>query len=198
MVTRSSAPGAPDFGTLEAIAGGRAGVAILAAWGFAEALVLPVVPDVLLYLLVAIAPRRTAMLFAASVIGALVGTAILYTVATARPEFAASIVLAVPGIDPLMVDAARRQVSGGDPLSLAAFGPGTPLKAYTVAWASGAGTMSGLVIGTVLNRITRIGPGLLIAAAVGVLAPRWLRRHQRLILLAYLIGWTIVYAVYLS
>jgi membrane protein YqaA with SNARE-associated domain len=196
-VTRRADDGRP-FDRLERLARGRAGIAALAAWGFGEALVLPIVPDVLLYILAAAAPRRALVLFASVIVGGLAGTLALYGLAVAAPETAEWLVLSVPGIDRAMLEAARHLVASGDPLALAAFGPGTPLKVDTIAWSAGSGTWLGLLVGVVLNRLTRIGPGLLVAAVLGWRAPAWIRRHDRALVVAYVVGWVILYAVYLS
>lgn len=195
---RPMTAGAALFERLDRIATGRAGVALLAAWGFGEATVLPIVPDVLLYVLAAAAPRRAFALFAAAVAGALAGSAVLYAIALAAPSAAEGLVVSVPGIDRSMVDAARQVMAGGDPRAFVLLGPGTPLKVDTVAWASGSGTSLGLLGGIVLNRLTRIGPGLVLAALVGSTAPGWLRRHERGVVIAYVVAWVAFYAIYLS
>jgi membrane protein YqaA with SNARE-associated domain len=192
------ADGGSLFGRLERFAMSGAGVVTLAAWGFGEAIIVPIVPDVLLYLLVAAAPRRALVLFGAVVVGALAGTLLLYGLALSAPDAAARLVLSVPGIDAPMLNAARDAFAAGDPLRAATFGPGTPLKVDTVAWAAGSGTWPGLLIAVVVNRLTRIGPGVVVAAIVGWLAPAWLRRHERAAVIGYLIAWVIFYAVFLS
>ena len=178
------------------VAAGRAGVVIVAAWSFAEAIALPIVPDIVLDLFGLAAPRRTARLFLVSVLGSLAGTVVLFAVATALPHVAESLVLAVPFIDQPMLDAARITVSRGDPVSMALFGPGTPLKVFTVAWTLGPGSLGGLLVGAVLNRCTRILPALLVATGLGALAPAWLRRHDRLVCVLYAAAWLAVYVSY--
>ena len=180
-----------------AFATSRMGLVAAGVWGLAEAIVLPVVPDVLLYLLAAAAPARAPRLFVAAIVGALTGTVVLYALATWDLDAARALVLAVPGIGPSMLATATATVDSGDPVSMALFGPGTPLKVYTVGWASGAGSVAGLLVGAILNRLTRIGPGLLVAMVVGALVPGLLRRWERIGLVAYLIGWSVVYAAYL-
>jgi hypothetical protein len=97
-----------------------------------------------------------------------------------------------------MLEVARATVASGEPTSLALFGPGTPLKVYTVAWVSGAGSLLGLLVGAVINRLTRIGPALLASVGIGVVAPAWLRRHGRLVLGLYAAFWIGTYAAYWS
>jgi hypothetical protein len=184
------------FRRLQELAEGRGGVAALAVWGFWEAVCFPVVPDVLLGVLALVAPRRTLALFAAAVVGALAGTAVLYSLALAMPDAVWSMLLSLPGIGPSMVADGSATVASGDPLSLALFGPGTPLKVYTFAWAVGPATPAALALGAVVNRLTRIGPAVLLLAIIGRLAPTLIRRHDRLVLAAYALFFAVSYALY--
>jgi membrane protein YqaA with SNARE-associated domain len=171
-------------------------VALVAAWAFGEAIVLPVVPDVALDLLALAAPRRALHLFVVAVVASLLGSLVLFTVASAAPDAARAVVLAVPGIGQPMLDVASATVAGGVPWSIAQVGPGTPLKVFTVAWATGPGGAIPFALGAVLNRLTRILPVLLIATAAGAIAPDWLRRHERLVVIAYAIVWVVLYVAY--
>jgi 1-acyl-sn-glycerol-3-phosphate acyltransferase len=184
------------FARLERLATGRSGLLLVGAWAFAEAIIWPIVPDLVIGLLALVAPRSVPRLFAALVIGALLGTAVLYALATVAPDAVASMLLALPGIPPEMLDAARAQVAGGDPVSIALVGPGTPLKVYTWAWAAGPATPAALAVGVVLNRITRIALPLVALTIVGLVAPSFLRRHDRLVLAAYAAFYVGAYAVY--
>jgi membrane protein YqaA with SNARE-associated domain len=186
-----------SFAVLERLAEGRAGLVLVSVWAFAEAILLPVVPDVVACLLALAVPRRTLALFVALVAGSLAGTALLYALAIADPDAVSSMLLALPGINPDMLRMTQHLVASGDPLSIAQLGPGTPLKVYTVAWAAGPATPLALAVGVILNRITRIAPGLLLAAAAGWLAPAFIRRHDRLILAGYTAFWIVAYALYL-
>ena len=192
---RPARPG--PFVTLERVASAPIGWRLVAVWALAEAIVFPVVPDVLLCLLVLAAPRRVAILFLAVLAGALAGSLILYAFAVVAPEAARSMVLAVPGVRPEMLAQATVRLAGGDPLGMAGFGPGTPLKVDTVAWAMGSGGPVGLALGVVVNRVTRIGPVVLVAFAVGRLAPDALRRWQWPVIAVYVAAWLALYAVYL-
>jgi hypothetical protein len=55
-----------------------------------------------------------------------------------------------------------------------------------------------MAVGAVLNRITRIGPVLLLLAALGWIAPGFLRRHDRLVLVVYAAAYVVLYAIYWS
>ena len=184
------------FRRLERTASGRAGVALVGAWAFAEAIAWPIIPDVAIGLLALVVPRRALPLFAILVTCALAGTAILYLLTLAAPNAVAAMLLALPGIPESMIATASETVAAGNPTSMALVGAGTPLKVYTFAWATGPATPIALAVGAVLNRITRIGPGLALLAALGWVAPGFLRRHDRLVLAVYGAFYLVLYAVY--
>lgn len=198
--SRAAEPAEPlvrrPFGRISEIAAGRSGLLLVGGWAFAEAIVWPIVPDVVLGLFALVAPRQLPRLFLALIVGAMLGTAVLYALATVASDAVASMLVALPGITPNMLVAAREQVAGGDPVSIALFGPGTPLKVYTWAWATGPATPLALAAGVVLNRITRIAPGVIALAVVGLLAPGFLRRHHRMVLALYALFYVVTYAVY--
>jgi 1-acyl-sn-glycerol-3-phosphate acyltransferase len=184
------------FVRLERVASGRAGLVLVGAWAFAEAIAFPIIPDVAIGLLALVVPRRTPVLFAVLLGCALAGTAVMSVLTLAAPGQVESMLLALPGISQGMLDAARAAVAGGDPTSMALIGPGTPLKVYTFAWATGPATPVALLVGAALNRVTRIGPGLLLLMVLGRVAPDFLRRHDRLVLAVYAAFYVVLYAIY--
>lgn len=184
------------LGRLEGVASGRAGLILVGTWGFAEAIAFPVIPDVAIGLLALVVPRRAVPMFAALLVGAVAGSAVLYGLTLAGPDTVEAMLLALPAIPPSMLAEASATVADGSPTSLAVAGPGTPLKVYTYAWATGPATPIALAAGVVLNRVTRIAPGLLLLAVAGHLAPAFLRRHDRLVLTVYTAAYVAGYAVY--
>ena len=189
-------PARRPFARLERIAGGRAGLLLVGAWAFAEAIAFPIIPDSAIGLLALVVPRRALRLWAALIVGALAGTVVLYALTVAAPGAVEAMLLALPGIPPSMLEHAGTVVAGGSPASIAIAGPGTPLKVYTWAWATGPATPLALLAGAFLNRITRVAPGLIALTALGVLAPGFLRRHDRLTLVVYVGCYAIAYPVY--
>lgn len=186
-------------GTVErlgALAGRPAAVAALAIWAAAEAILLPIVPDVGLCLLVLAAPRNAGRLFAAVVVGGVAGTLVLAALAAAAPEAARAMLLAIPGIDPGVLAGADQALARDGVAGFGQFGPAAPLKVYTVEWLARGGDIAGLVVGAVLNRITRIGPALVVSAVIGSVGGRWLRRHSTAGLAAYAAFWVLVYVAY--
>lgn len=177
----------------------RPGAALtMGIWAAAEAIVLPIVPDVGLCLLVLAAPRRTVVLFAAVVIGAIAGTLVMVAFALQAPDAARALLLSIPGIDPALLASADQALARDGVAGFAQLGPGAPLKVYTVEWLSRGSDIAGLLVGTVLNRITRIGPALIVAAAIGQVAGPLLRRHSRATLAAYAAFWILVYLAYFT
>lgn len=191
-----SAPNALERGGL--FARRPAATLTVGIWAAAEAIVFPIVPDVGLCLLVLAAPRRAVVLFGALVIGAIAGTLVMAAFALGAPDTARAVLLAIPAIDPALLASADQTLARDGVLGFAQIGPGTPLKVYTVEWLAQGGDIAGLLVGTVLNRITRIGPGLIVAAVIGQFAGSWLRRHPRLTLAAYAAFWIFVYVAYFT
>ena len=186
------------FERLERFADRPAAIAMIGLWATAEAIVLPVVPDVGLCLLVLAAPRRSAHLFAAVVVGAVVGTVVLAALSAQAPDAVRAMLLGLPGIDPAMLAEADGTLDRHGIAGFARFGPGTPLKVFTDAWVVQGGEVPGLLVGAALNRLTRIGPAVLVAAAVGWFLGRWIRRREGLTLAAYGAFWLLVYAILLG
>jgi membrane protein YqaA with SNARE-associated domain len=182
---------------LARFANGRGGPLALFLWAAAEAVALPVIPDVLLGLLVLAAPRRLPILFAALCLGSLAGSLLLYGLTVADPEAVRHLLLGLPAIDEPMLAAASATVASGNPMCLLLFGAGTPLKVYTFAWANAAVSPTGFLPAVVLNRISRIGPLAVAQAGLGALAPDFLRRHERLVIAVYVAAYLALYALYL-
>jgi hypothetical protein len=165
-----------------------------ALWAAAEAVFLPVVPDVGLCLVVLAAPRHAVRLFAAVVAGALAGTLLLAILVDRAPAAAESMLLALPGIDAAVLRDADDRLAGTGVVGFAQIGIGPPLKVLSNAWLGRGGDAAGLAVGSILNRLTRVGLPLLVAAIAGAGFGPWFRRHAGMTLLAYAVFWIAVYA----
>ena len=194
----TSATGRSLLDDLARFANGRGGPLAVFLWALAEAIALPVIPDVLLGLLLLAAPRRFVILFASLCLGSLAGSLVLYALTMADPEAVRQGLLALPGIDQPMVTAASGTVASGSPTCLLLFGPGTPLKVFTFAWANGAISPIGFLPAVILNRVSRIAPLALAQAGLGLLAPDFLRRHERIVLVLYSAAYLVTYSLYLA
>ncbi len=183
---------------LEGFADRRLAAGTMAVWAAGEAVILPVVPDVGLCLLALVAPRRAWRLFAAVLVGAVVGSVIMVALVIAAPDAIRAMLLGLPGIDAGMLAEVDASVSAQGVGAFAQFGPGPPLKVYTEAWVGQGGDLGGEVVGTVLNRITRIGPVVVVTAIAGMVLASWLRAHDRLTVAAYAAAWIVFYAIYFA
>ena len=186
------------FERIESFASRPAGSVTMAGWAAAEAIALPVVPDVGLCLLALAAPRMVVRLFLVVVLGALAGTLVLAGLASSAPDAAHAMLLALPGIDAAMLVQVDAALATDGVAGFAQVGPGPPLKAYTVEWVGHGGDLPGLLVGAILNRLTRIGPVVMVAAVVGWGLGAWMRRRERPILVAYAVAWIAFYAIYLA
>jgi hypothetical protein len=183
---------------IERFAGRPAAVATMGLWAAAEAILFPIVPDVGLGLLVLAAPSRALRLFAAVALGAVAGTVVLAALTLQAPDTVRGLLLSLPGINPAVLDGADQALARDGVAGFAQFGPGAPLKVYTVEWLGRGGDIASLLVGAVLNRITRIVPPLIVAAAIGHLARPWLRRHPGATVGVYAAFWLVVYIGYFA
>ena len=147
-------------------------MALAALWGFAEATLFFIVPDVLIS---AIAVRRgfSAALIAAvtASLGAVLGGALMYVWAYCDPQMANTVLLAIPGIAPDLISRVAIDFSADGWLSIfkGAFS-GVPYKLYA---AHAGQTDSGLAALVALTIPARL-PRFVLTAAVASVAAGWL------------------------
>jgi len=190
------APSAPNaIERIERFAARPAALATMAIWGAAEAVALPVVPDVGLCLLALAAPRQAARLFAAVLVGAVAGTLILAFLTALAPGAVRAMLLALPGIDASLIVEANSQLQRDGVLGFVQLGVGPPLKVYSNEWLALGGDVPGLVSGSILNRLTRIGPVLVVASGAGLVLASGIRRRSGATLAAYAAFWIAVYVI---
>jgi membrane protein YqaA with SNARE-associated domain len=171
---------------------------ILFAWGVGEALVLPVVPDVLIGILAMAAPERAPILLGAAILGGVLGALAAWRMYSVSPAVGERVLALQPGLGQHGLDAAERRLrQRGLVAGFAQVGPGLPLKAYLHALAAVApqrppGTVAGLAL---VNRLTRLVPVTLVFAALHPLAQSsgW---SPPLLPAVYATGWIVFYAAY--
>jgi hypothetical protein len=181
------------------MAGSRrvAGPALAAVWGFAEATLFFVVPDVLIAWLAVARGWRVAVLAAgAASLGAAAGGMLVHAAAVAAPEATRAAILAVPAISDAMVAAAEAKAADGwFAAALGASVTGVPYKIYAMlAPAAGWDALS-LALATPVLRLPRFLAVALAFAAIG----RAVRRNGALPRWAapvFTAGWVLFYAVY--
>lgn len=169
--------------------------ALAALWGFAEATVFFVVPDVLLTAAPLLGRRAAVAAVAAALAGAVAGGAVMHGAGASDAAQARQTLDAVPGVSPPMIEAVARQLErGGLPAMALGAVTGKPYKIYAVeAGAQGVG------LWTFLG--ASIPARLLRFAAVTAVAA-WLMRgplrgwRVRRVLALHAAVWAAVYAVY--
>lgn len=174
---------------------------ILAAalWGFAEATLFFVVPDVLLTWIAAFRPRRAATALGACLAGALLGGACTFSASMADPAGTRGLVERVPAIsgalldrtgDALAADYRRQMLVGGF--------TGVPYKVLAVEAAGRDGSLSKFLAWSVPARLPRWVAVMLLARGLASVARRRWTRPDRWLVALWLAGWGAVYAVYFS
>jgi membrane protein YqaA with SNARE-associated domain len=164
-------------------------------WGFAEATLFFVVPDVLLTFVALRNLRRALVACGVVLLGALAGGVLMYTWADRHPEAARSAVERVPAISAGLMQAVAGQLREQGPLAavVGAF-VGRPYKIYAVT-AAGAGiSLPVFALITVPARLSRFVLLTLLAA----LGARLLRKRLSARRLDLVLGgiWVVNYAIY--
>jgi hypothetical protein len=175
--------------------GNRLVLLAAALWGFAEATLFFIVPDVLLTFLAQIGLRRALLASLAAACGALAGGAALYAFVLAAPETATSVLLAVPGISPELVSRVA-VLLGGDLFPGLAAGAlsGAPYKLFVAEAAMTGVPLSTFLTASLPARLLRFA---LASAASWLVFTRLLGglklRTKRLLLGGF---WLVFYAGY--
>jgi len=168
-------------------------------WGFAEATLFFIVPDVLLGAVALFAPRAAPRLLAFTLAGALAGGALTYGVANElRPAQSEAVLDGVPTVKDSAIHRVEREMRDDGPRSIV-YGPlrmGTPYKLYARAAAVEDEAFSSFFLWSIPGRLERMLPVTLVAALVGFLARGWIARRPRAILVSYGALWLAVYVVY--
>ncbi len=171
---------------------------LLLGWGLGEAVVLPIVPDVLLGLLALATPAALGLPLAAAMAGGIGGALLLARLRHDRPALVTRIIAAQPGLGGRGMAEARGRIERlGPARGFAQVGPGLPLKAYVVAFldlAPGPGA-PWLGVLALVNRVTRLVPVVAGFALVGIVA-RGAGLSPAAAIPVYVIGWTVFYLAF--
>jgi membrane protein YqaA with SNARE-associated domain len=171
-----------------------AGLALL--WGFAEATLFFIVPDVLISIVVIRSGWRRGIACALiAALGAAVGGLTMYAFAAHAPDAAQAVVAAVPAIDLVMIERNGAAFAEGGYWAMlrGSFG-GVPYKIYAVAAGAQHRAWPLFVLLSPLVRLPRFFLTVLLTAIGDRLAARWLTMRGRLgALIAF---WVIFYAIY--
>ncbi len=168
------------------------------AWGFAEATLFFIMPDLIITLACLGSVKHGARQLAAVLVGALVGGMLMYMLACSQSAEMARLVDAVPFVRSAMFDSVRGDYEAHG-LWAACKGPltGIPYKVYAVI-APDFIPFYSFFVGSIPARLERLVVTFAIFAVLGVLARRYLTRWPWVPIGVYLSYWVIVYGVYWS
>lgn len=173
-------------------------LAVAAFWGFAEATVFFIVPDVWISFIAVRHGWRAGVLAAClACVGALIGGGVMYYWGGQEPDAARRLLDMIPAISPKMIWMTGYELNdrGLASMILGAV-TGVPFKIYAVeAGAAGTGLIAFLSI-AIIARLSRFIAGALIAA----IAAKLLRRFVSIRTIALLLAgfWILFYAWYFS
>jgi membrane protein YqaA with SNARE-associated domain len=173
------------------------GLIFALGWGFAEAILFFILPDVLLTALALKSGKKAfqAGFFALS--GALIGGTVMYTWGTFDAQTALNVVEKVPAIDQAMIDEVHSDMNNNGLLAMA-LGPaqGIPYKIYAVTAAQQGIPFLAFLLVSIPARLVRF----LLTAALAWTISHYLLSSVSLktkyIILAGI--WLIVYVIYFS
>jgi membrane protein YqaA with SNARE-associated domain len=165
-------------------------------WGFAEATLFFVVPDVLLTLVALYSPRRTPRLVAFILLGSLAGGTLMFYLGARNPQQAEATVLRVPFISPAMFDKTHRGFERDGIWTLAgAPGNGIPYKVYCVQASRYAGWGAFLAM-SALARLERFAPFWVVGVGLGVIFRVRIRRRPVVAAVIHAVLWILGYTWY--
>jgi membrane protein YqaA with SNARE-associated domain len=161
-----------------------------AAWGFAEATLFFIVPDVLLTWLAIRSPRLATWACGWALLGALIGGSVMYAWGAAAGTSATDALLQVPAVDQAMLDTASQQLDQSGAAAVLS-GPlaGRPYKIYAVLAPAADVSLPAFLA---LSIPARLGRFLLTTWLTALLAGTVLRRlsltWKRVLLVACWVG----------
>ena len=168
-------------------------------WGFAEATLFFIIPDVLLGAVALFAPRAAPRVLAYALVGALAGGALTYGVASElQPSRSEAVLDGVPTVNDSAIRRVKQEMHDDGARSII-YGPlrmGTPYKLYARAAAVEDETLGSFILWSIPGRLERMLPVTLLAALVGLLARRQIAARPRTVLALYGALWLAVYGVY--
>lgn len=166
-------------------------------WGLAEATLFFIVPDVYLGFVALLHWRKGLLAILAAVAGAMIGGAIMYTLAAANGVAINQLLVRIPLISPEMVHTVAEQMRGSGLVAMVS-GPlqTIPYKIYAAQAGQQHLPLIPFLLVTIPARLERFLPVALGSAALGTAFKRFVQRHTPLVIAAYGLMWVAVYVLY--
>lgn len=171
--------------------------ALALLWGWSEATVFFIVPDVLLTLLALRSLRIALKACALATLGAVIGGAMAYDYASLHPTSSREILVSIPAIDDRMLGTVGTQIEQHGAAAVF-LGPvrGIPYKIYAVEWAWQHRPLLDLLLVTVPARAIRF---VLTSALASLIAGALRERvRERTLVHIHLLAWTAFYSAYFA
>ncbi len=171
---------------------------LAAAWGFAEATLFFIIPDLVLTWAALSGVRAGLRTFAAIVAGAVVGGLLMFGLTVAFPDQTRRAVATVPFVRVSMFDHVNREFADhGVTAMLRAPGNGIPYKVYAVTAPDHTdATTFTLMSGPA--RIERMALSWFAFTALGWIFRHWITQHPTATTALFALFWILVYAIYWS
>jgi membrane protein YqaA with SNARE-associated domain len=168
------------------------------AWGFAEATLFFIVPDVLLTLIALFSFPRSARVLACILLGALAGGTIMFYLGAKDPSQARQVVGRIPFVSQAMFDKTQQSFQR-DGIWALTKGPGNgiPYKVYCVQSGKYSGLLLFLLV-SLLARLERFALFWLIAGVMGSLFRKNILRQPMVTVAIHACIWIAGYAWYWS
>jgi membrane protein YqaA with SNARE-associated domain len=179
----------------------RSAQAIGFLWGFAEATLFFIVPDVWLGWVALTARRAVWGVLAFTLVGALLGGAVMYAVSTStEPETTAALLDGVPTVGRDAIRQVDEEMEEDGPRSVL-YGPlrmGTPYKLYARSAGVQDESFLGFLVWSIPGRLERLLLFTVAALIVGTLFRPWIAAHRGRVLALYAVAWLAFYAFYVA
>lgn len=184
---------------IDRFAASRWALAASLAWGFAEATVFFIVPDVLLMWIASRSLRAGMKASVAAILGALAGGSLMHGLGARSPSYAEALVDEVPAISRAMIDDVRDETAEAG-LGAVLLGPlqGQPYKIYAVEWGAARGALPAFLLVSIPARGVRFVLCVLFAHFVFRGLARFTHRSARIEAVILFAGWTLFYGFYFA
>lgn len=185
------------YGRIRAFSWSYGIVLIAFLWGLAEATLFFLIPDIFLGFVALFNWRRGLLSTAFTVIGALVGGVVMFSLATSHPQLMNKVLTTIPLINQEMVDSVRDAILSNGIISLIT-GPlqGIPYKVYAVQAGQQRLPIFFFLLMSIIARLERLLPVCLMGVAIGIIFRDYIRRHTRFVIGVYIAFWLGVYTWY--
>jgi hypothetical protein len=185
------------YGLIAGVAGSPVALLIGAVWGFAEATLFFIVPDVWLGFVAIFARRWAGGVVVAAIVGAAIGSVVLWYWSLASGPVVSRLLLELPGLNEVdLVQARGALVSQGAPAIAFAWLQAVPIKVYVHEAALVGVPLADVLAYVAFNRLVRLGLVVALAAVVGRVLETMIRARAAVAVVGYVVLWLGLYAAY--